>query len=117
VLYDPGNSEDETCLDIDFICDVSHQKSEGDAKLLTTAYPGDCFGELALLFRDNRRAASAAAKTFAELLRLQREEFNRVLQKHPTFAAQLQQQVELTYNKRRTSLSLPPVKLSSHRHM
>jgi len=64
------------------------QTSNGVFALLSVVYDGNYFGERALLF-DAPRAASAAARTFSELLKLPRKDFNEVLQQHPSFAAEL----------------------------
>jgi len=103
VMYDPGGL-DESALDIEAL--LRHGLC--GAKLLKEAKAGDFFGELALLVENNRRAASATARTFAELLSLPRSDFDKVLLQHPTFAEQLQQQL-LHYYGIKSPRATPPI--------
>jgi len=64
--------------------------------LLTLVRDGGNFGERALLLQAPR-AASAAARTFAEILCLPHDDFHEMLQQHPAFAQELRRMTEKTF--------------------
>jgi len=61
---------------------VLRQGSGGQQKLVATLYPGDFFGETALLY-GRRRSATVETAEEVELLRLGKEAFDRLLHKFP----------------------------------
>ncbi|MFU0505076.1 cyclic nucleotide-binding domain-containing protein [Pseudaminobacter sp. NGMCC 1.201702] len=68
--------------------------SEGDAARtpIATVKPGAILGELALV-GDTRRLTSAAAATDAEVLRLNRKMFRRILEEYPELAIGLHRRI------------------------
>lgn len=62
--------------------------NEGKEKVINVLKKGEYFGELALLV-DSIRNASVRTKSKCELLRVNKDEFNIFLDKHPNFCLQL----------------------------
>ena len=72
---------------------VSLYRESEDSKVpVGTAGPGAMLGELALI-ADTRRLTSAAAATDAEVLRLNRKMFRRILEEYPETAEALRQRI------------------------
>lgn len=69
-----------------------YRESEGEAAPLQTVGPGSMLGELALI-ADTRRLTSAAAATDAEVVRLNRKMFHRILEEYPDTAESLRQRI------------------------
>jgi len=99
-IYDPG-AVDDTDLDLNGLFCLTGEavmpleQTSGGARLLSVERDGDYFGEVALLL-GAPRAASAAARTFSELLRLPCKDFHEVLQQHPVFAAELRHRCKVS---------------------
>ncbi|MBM2851141.1 MAG: Cyclic nucleotide-binding protein [Anaerolineales bacterium] len=58
------------------------RKVRGEDRLVAMLVPGDYFGEAALLY-GRRRSATVVAETDVELLRLSKEDFDRLLKQYP----------------------------------
>ena len=58
------------------------RKVRGEDRLVARLVPGDYFGEAALLY-GRRRSATVVAETDVELLRLSKEDFDRLLKQYP----------------------------------
>ena len=65
-----------------------YREQEGERVEISTAGPGAMLGELALI-ADTRRLTSADAATDAEVLRLNRSMFRRILEEYPETAQAL----------------------------
>jgi len=68
------------------------RESDGERMPVGTAGPGAMLGELALI-ADTRRLTSAAAETDAEVLRLNRKMFRRILEEYPEIAVTLHRRI------------------------
>ncbi len=68
------------------------RESEGQRIPVGTAESGAMLGELALI-ADTRRLTSAAAETDAQLLRLNRTTFRRILEEYPDLAVKLHRRI------------------------
>lgn len=75
--------------------------SAADGKKLATLKAGGFFGEMALIL-DNPRSATARAQSYTDLFVLRREAFNKVVARHPDFAAHVNKiaQERLATNKK-----------------
>jgi CRP-like cAMP-binding protein len=72
---------------------ISLFREQGDQRIpVGTAEAGAMLGELALI-ADTRRLTSAAAATDAEILRLNRKMFHRILEEYPELAITLRQRI------------------------
>jgi CRP-like cAMP-binding protein len=72
---------------------ISLFREQGDQRIpVGTAEAGAMLGELALI-ADTRRLTSAAAATNAEILRLNRKMFHRILEEYPDLAITLRQRI------------------------
>jgi CRP-like cAMP-binding protein len=72
---------------------ISLFREQGDQRIpVGTAGAGAMLGELALI-ADTRRLTSAAAATDAEILRLNRKMFHRILEEYPELAMTLRQRI------------------------
>ncbi|WP_353644113.1 cyclic nucleotide-binding domain-containing protein [Mesorhizobium sp. WSM2239] len=72
---------------------ISLFREQGDQRIpVGTAEAGAMLGELALI-ADTRRLTSAAAATNAEILRLNRKMFHRILEEYPELAITLRQRI------------------------
>jgi CRP-like cAMP-binding protein len=72
---------------------ISLFREQGDQRIpVGTAEAGAMLGELALI-ADTRRLTSAAAATDAEILRLNRKMFHRILAEYPELAIALRQRI------------------------
>jgi CRP-like cAMP-binding protein len=72
---------------------ISLFREQGDQRIpVGTAEAGAMLGELALI-ADTRRLTSAAAATDAEILRLNRKMFHRILEEYPDLAITLRQRI------------------------
>ena len=72
---------------------ISLFREQGDQRIpVGTAEAGAMLGELALI-ADTRRLTSAAAATEAEILRLNRKMFHRILEEYPELAITLRQRI------------------------
>jgi CRP-like cAMP-binding protein len=72
---------------------ISLFREQGDQRIpVGTAEAGSMLGELALI-ADTRRLTSAAAATDAEILRLNRKMFHRILEEYPELAITLRQRI------------------------
>lgn len=72
---------------------ISLFREQGDQRIpVGTAEAGAMLGELALI-ADTRRLTSAAAATDAEILRLNRKMFHRILEEYPELAMTLRQRI------------------------
>lgn len=72
---------------------ISLFREQGDQRIpVGTAEAGAMLGELALI-ADTRRLTSAAAATDAEILRLNRRMFHRILEEYPDLAITLRQRI------------------------
>jgi CRP-like cAMP-binding protein len=72
---------------------ISLFREQGDQRIpVGTAEAGAMLGELALI-ADTRRLTSAAAATDAEILRLNRRMFHRILEEYPDLAVTLRQRI------------------------
>jgi voltage-gated potassium channel len=72
-----------------------------EGKVLASLKSGAFFGEMALIL-DSPRSATARATTYTDLFVLYKEAFNKVVSRHPDFAAHVQKIVEerLSSNKK-----------------
>ncbi len=68
------------------------REQDGNRIPVATVGPGSLLGELALI-ADSRRLTSAAAATDAELIRLGRKMFRRILEEYPETAAALHRRI------------------------
>jgi CRP-like cAMP-binding protein len=68
------------------------RESDGERVPVSTVEPGAVLGELALI-ADTTRLTSAAAETDAEVLRLNRKMFHRILEEYPEAAIALHQRI------------------------
>lgn len=68
------------------------RESEGNRQPVGTAEKGAMLGELALI-ADTRRLTSAAAETDAQVLRLNRKMFRRILEEYPDVAVTLHRRI------------------------
>ncbi len=73
-----------------FVCRGRAEVPGDGDKVLKTLNEGDYFGELALLF-SKPRTASVRAVTPCDLFVLDQDDFNRVVEAHPEFAASLEE--------------------------
>ena len=71
---------------------VLYREREGGPAVIGTVGTGAILGELALV-ADTRRLTSAAAETDAELLRLNRRMFRRILEEYPDTAVLLHRRI------------------------
>ena len=71
---------------------VLYREADGERVTVGTAGPGAMLGELALI-ADTRRLTSASAETDAEVLRLNRKMFRRILEEYPETAQALHQRI------------------------
>jgi CRP-like cAMP-binding protein len=72
---------------------ISLFREQGDQRIpVGTAEAGAMLGELALI-ADTRRLTSAAAAADAEILRLNRKMFHRILEEYPELAITLRQRI------------------------
>jgi CRP-like cAMP-binding protein len=67
-------------------------EDRGQEAALTVVGPGTLLGELALI-ADTRRLTSAVAETDAELIRLDRRSFRRILEEYPETAVALYKRI------------------------
>jgi CRP-like cAMP-binding protein len=68
------------------------REQDGERVPIGTVGPGSMLGEMALI-ADTRRLTSAAAATDAEVLRLNRKMFRRILEEYPETAAALRERI------------------------
>jgi CRP-like cAMP-binding protein len=68
------------------------REQNGKHAVVGTAGPGTMLGEMALI-ADTRRLTSAAAATDAEVMRLDRKMFRRILEEYPETAAALHRRI------------------------
>ncbi len=71
---------------------VLYREQDGDRIPIGTAGPGAMLSELALI-ADSRRLTSASAETDAEVIRLSRKMFRRILEEYPDVAVKLHQRI------------------------
>ena len=71
---------------------VLFRENEGEQARVATAQAGSMLGELALI-ADTRRLTSAAAETDAQVIRLNRKMFRRILEEYPETAQALHQRI------------------------
>ena len=69
-----------------------YREHEGDRVEVSTGGPGTVLGEMALI-ADSRRLTSADAETDAEVLRINRSMFRRILEEYPETAERLRTQI------------------------
>ena len=69
-----------------------YRDEEGERRVLDTMGPNAILGEFALI-ADGERLTSAVAKTDAELIRLNRSMFRRILEEYPQTATALQERI------------------------
>jgi len=69
-----------------------YREVDGERVTVSTVGAGAMLGELALI-ADTRRLTSAAAETDAEVLRLNRKMFRRILEEYPETAQSLHQRI------------------------
>ena len=69
-----------------------YREQEGDRVEVSTGGPGTVLGEMALI-ADSRRLTSADAATDAEVLRINRSMFRRILEEYPETAERLRTQI------------------------
>ena len=68
------------------------RESDGERQPVGTAEKGAMLGELALI-ADTKRLTSAAAETDAQVLRLNRKMFRRILEEYPDVAVTLHRRI------------------------
>lgn len=91
ILYAEGTPAD--CAFIVASGEIELYRSEaGKRRVLDTMGPNSILGELALI-ADGERLTSAAARTDAELIRLNRTMFRRILEEYPRTATELQERI------------------------
>ena len=71
---------------------VLFRESDGEQARVATAQAGSMLGELALI-ADTRRLTSAAAETDAQVIRLNRKMFRRILEEYPETAQALHRRI------------------------
>jgi CRP-like cAMP-binding protein len=91
-LYREGAPADCAYVVARGIVTLYHEREDGKPVEAGSAGPGAILGELALI-AEMRRLTSAAAETEAELLRLNRILFRRMLEEYPDIAATLHQRI------------------------
>ena len=69
-----------------------YREQDGERIPIGTAGPGTMLSELALI-ADTKRLTSASAATDAEVIRLSRKMFRRILEEYPEVAMQLHQRI------------------------
>ncbi|MBN9220704.1 MAG: cyclic nucleotide-binding domain-containing protein [Mesorhizobium sp.] len=69
-----------------------YREQDGERIAIGTAGPGTMLSELALI-ADTRRLTSASAATDAEVIRLSRKMFRRILEEYPEVAVKLHQRI------------------------
>ncbi|WP_137930443.1 cyclic nucleotide-binding domain-containing protein [Mesorhizobium comanense] len=71
---------------------VLYREQDGERIAIGSAGPGTMLSELALI-ADTRRLTSASAATDAEVIRLSRKMFRRILEEYPEVAVKLHQRI------------------------
>jgi glucose-6-phosphate 1-dehydrogenase len=83
--------------DMYVMCRGQAEALDGDGKRMGTIGEGEVFGELAMLLCQPR-AATIRALTPCDLFVLAQEDFQRVMQDHPDFAAKVREAARTRYN-------------------
>jgi CRP-like cAMP-binding protein len=91
-LYREDDEADSAYVVISGTISLFREQPDGERIPVGTVGAGAMLGELALI-ADTKRLTSAAAATDAEILRLNRKMFHRILEEYPELALTLRQRI------------------------
>jgi len=91
-LYREDDEADSAYIVVSGRIVLYREQDGGDRIPIGTAGPGTMLSELALI-ADSKRLTSASAETDAEVIRLSRKMFRRILEEYPDVAVKLHQRI------------------------
>ena len=89
VIFQEGDPGDRFSVIVEGQIEVIKALGTAEERVLSVLGPGDYLGEMSLLFTDGLRSASVRTRTPVNLLEMTRQDFESLLDRHPTFAIRI----------------------------